>query len=525
MPLPGSGIVDAHVGAITTVAQRRNCFIFVRPTNEDSMRLIAEGFATKSMDIHAKSSDWGPMAGFVPMDTAFDKKLGDDPRNPGRKTPNPAFDAQAREQADARDHPHVKKHHLILPERLIDGLAARNKIERLDFGRWVGPNERKRVTSSASAHLTGGGASVGDGVRWYRATATHANATNYVFCLTRESGGWRIWWARLEGSRPQDVREPRFRIAGSSEVQLTPLWVWGYTIRGEVKPVTGDYDLWMVAPHYNAANPNAPGGAHLNAAIAPDPHGPSAATDFIRTLITELNAVCNRTHNPVFRHGAEAQNIGFTQALDGQLALFTPNGTSRMVPANQFPRVIYEIRKRGYLVFWNRRYGDPDPWLMGAPSLAVSKESVRVRLGPALRDAAREVLLPKTVQRAPTAEIQKIHALMKELQRLMLSGDTSLLVLSANDFPPDTHVNTPMQRILQNLLEQELSRAAADNGVTAPAAYAAWHATVTEAFQRAGAQGAPGIAGAETFSLAMVNSVRYTAQTGQHPSTYFQKKT
>jgi enamine deaminase RidA (YjgF/YER057c/UK114 family) len=43
------------------------------------MRLIDAGFATKSMDIHDKSSDWGLTSGLVPIDQAFSKALKGQP--------------------------------------------------------------------------------------------------------------------------------------------------------------------------------------------------------------------------------------------------------------------------------------------------------------------------------------------------------------------------------------------------------------------------------------------------------------
>src|SRR5690606_11108238 len=62
----------------------QNTFLFVRPSTAATMRLIAQGFATKSMDIHDKSSDWGLTAGFVPVDQAFNKKPTKQP-NPDMK--------------------------------------------------------------------------------------------------------------------------------------------------------------------------------------------------------------------------------------------------------------------------------------------------------------------------------------------------------------------------------------------------------------------------------------------------------
>jgi hypothetical protein len=55
-----SGIAATHVGSIAATAREVNAFILIRKTNLDATRLIRMGYATKSMDIHDKSSDWRP---------------------------------------------------------------------------------------------------------------------------------------------------------------------------------------------------------------------------------------------------------------------------------------------------------------------------------------------------------------------------------------------------------------------------------------------------------------------------------
>ena len=46
-----------------------------------------------------------------------------------------------------------------------------------------------------------------------------------------------------------------------------------------------------------------------------------------------------RADNHVFHHGAESQNYGFTQAIDDNVAMFTPCGTSEMVNVSILPEV------------------------------------------------------------------------------------------------------------------------------------------------------------------------------------------
>jgi hypothetical protein len=75
-----SGVVQAHLRHIHRVCEMLNTFVFIRPSTVPTMRLIRAGFATKSMDIHDKSSDWGLTSGFVPVDQAFSKKQSNPPK-------------------------------------------------------------------------------------------------------------------------------------------------------------------------------------------------------------------------------------------------------------------------------------------------------------------------------------------------------------------------------------------------------------------------------------------------------------
>jgi len=338
-----SGIVDSHVKAIEATATAMNTFIFVRPTEFDSTILIKVGYATKSMDVHHKSSNWGPMAGFVPCDPAFSKKC--------EGKPNPA----------ENEHPHeaaipvqlsLKSSLLNSHEKIAiktDFVLARSVTASRGGVRWV-------------VKRAGGAAAAATGIAATRAkfenfqdpfpehkfcTADPAEIGNKstLFVLTESGGEWQVWWVEWRG----DIGYPH------------PLRVFGYAQKSKVVPVTGDYDLWMVAPHFTHFN------QHVAVRIAEDQHGSSAASEFTLELNRRMNVGCGRANNPVFNHGAEAQNYGFTQALDWNLAMFTPGGMSRMVRMNQMPGILGDLQQAGYLVVWNKRYGEADPRLMDKP--------------------------------------------------------------------------------------------------------------------------------------------------------------
>ncbi len=68
-----SNIVPAHAEALSRLAHARNEIILARPVNADSTALIAKNDATKSMHVKGKSADWGPHAGYIPVDQSYSK--------------------------------------------------------------------------------------------------------------------------------------------------------------------------------------------------------------------------------------------------------------------------------------------------------------------------------------------------------------------------------------------------------------------------------------------------------------------
>ena len=292
-----SGVVASHIGRLEDACQNLNVFLFIRPTEYDSTKLIEQGYATKSMSVHDKSSNWGPMAGFVPCDQFFSKKYI------GAPNPSPAY----------HDHGAAKVVQLKLTDSLVNGHDRMVRVE----GATREPNVRIYSTPRAD----------------------NQTARGMKFRLEKGDGGWAVFW-----------------LSGEQKV---PLYVWGYMVNGAPTPVTGDYDLWMVAPHMSWWK------LHLQVVGVQDEHGSSCATLLNTWLLNKLNEACARQENPVFNHGAEAQNYGFTQAIDKRLAMFTPAGGSRMVDRSDMPGIIGDLQNAGYLVYWNKRYGESDPHLSG----------------------------------------------------------------------------------------------------------------------------------------------------------------
>lgn len=340
------GITDQHIMALQTTMREQNTFLFVRPTEYDSTILIKEGYATKSMDIHHKSSNWGPMAGFVPCDPAFSKKLIGipDPDTVG------------------------ERHHKAVPVQLFlkPSLLEAHKKIRTDHDHVLEmsphadrgtPESERYIVKSFSGGVSGlaakfesfarASAEVLPTHRFVRANDASSEGTMAtLFCLIEKGDSWLVYWVKWQDD-------------ASGTGRLHPVNVFAYDGPDGLNPVTGDYDMWMVAPHISHLAKH----SQINAVV--DDHGASAASDYITGLIQTMNIACGQANTPVFNHGAEEQNFAFTQSLDQNLAMFTAGGTSRMVPIGLMPQIMADIQNAGYMVIWNKSYGSVDPRLSG----------------------------------------------------------------------------------------------------------------------------------------------------------------
>lgn len=480
-----SGIVDAHAEAIAKTAREQNTFIFIRPTEFDSTILIKAGYATKSMDVHHKSSNWGPMAGFVPCDPAFSKKCD------GKPNPH------------EHEHKHAAAHPVLLSLK-PELLAAHQKIEFQDgylleraggTDKMAVPFIAKRLNSRAGlaearakfeAFQSAGG-SVPE-YKFCTAKPSDFGNKSTLFCLLKKADQWLVYWVLWEG-----------------EVgRLNPLRVFGYPQNGTLNPVTGDYDLWMVAPHFSHFD------THSVVRLEKDVHGESAASGFTMSLIGNMNANCGRTDNPVFNHGAEAQNYGFTQALDWNLAMFTPGGGGYMVRMNEMPSVLGDLQKAGYLVVVNKRYGETDPKLMsaadkrGIPALSELRSGLdslfkeleeikrtanagqiakHVQSTGAQGQAQMPAMMKNEIavmaqrmqaQRNLGAEQSRIYRFHRQLLEFLNAQTAAFQTLSSNDFPSGFKTYEMQVMALHRDLQQAMTAATTGSGQTSDAQLSDW---------------------------------------------------
>lgn len=69
-----AGIPQEHSTVFANVAKETDTVVASRAVGIYATQLIREGYATKGYHVKAKSSDWGPMAGFVLADPSLGKK-------------------------------------------------------------------------------------------------------------------------------------------------------------------------------------------------------------------------------------------------------------------------------------------------------------------------------------------------------------------------------------------------------------------------------------------------------------------
>ena len=217
-----------------------------------------------------------------------------------------------------------------------------------------------------------------------------------------------------------------------------------------------------------------------------------------------MNSACGRASNPVFNHGAEAQNYGFTQALDWNLAMFTPAGTSRMVRMNQMAGILADLERMGYLVVWNKRYGETDPRLMNKadekPNIGELRsemdrlfnelDEIRRNANPK-QVAQQSAETPRQMPQSMKAELAKmaerfkasrtlgpeqsrIYRFNRELLAFLNSFAAPLRVLRGDDFPSKVGAQDLEVRQLQSELHRALVDATTGSGESNEKALRSW---------------------------------------------------
>jgi hypothetical protein len=207
-----AGFPPQHIEAFKMVSRRNRMVIASRELNPLCTDLLLEGYAAKGFHIKAKTCDWGPMAGFVPVDHRFTKA-------------GQGLEQQRSAVAAALAH-NARRVPLAISTDRLNKLRSRNAFTVIE-------DNGHNITVAASPG---------------------ANSAQYRFVLTRRSDNyWTICYAK-------DHMPDYGNIAAPTINGLVPVEGLGNptaaATTGVKSAVCGDYDLWCVFPH---ASLNAPG--------------------------------------------------------------------------------------------------------------------------------------------------------------------------------------------------------------------------------------------------------------------------
>lgn len=391
-----------HLASIAKVCRDWNCFLFIRPSEPATVRLIEQGFATKSMDIHEKSSDWGLHAGLVPQDPALSK------------TASPAV--MPKQDVTPQRHGLAESVQLAFTAQQLATLSAANHFEHTT-----------ELTVSSLCP-----------VGW-KAGYRHFHSTRMPgICLLLDERTRAVSWAARAGGDP------------------VPLYVKAY----QGVPVTGDYDMWMVAPDFRWLTGEEE--VHSNQ----DEHGRSASLRYTQRLAAALNVAC-RTAYPgckdVFNHGAEAQNLSFTQDMEKKdLVVFCPGAHEPFLihalnETETLTGVFHDLLRHGYVVMLNPKWKHgftlgaedlafaPDVWKVFEPGLDAAIQGNRDKVRTLAEGAAT------TIQRAFRAKKHNEEILASPFRKAVLAAAPGLTLPRAKD--PETQAQKAFKERAAKLLQ------------------------------------------------------------------------
>lgn len=329
----GSGLVPEHVEKFKNVAKERNTFIFVRPVNKLATSLIKKGAATKGMNVHGKSSDWGPAAGYIPFDQDLSKKHGN---------------KEAVEKGNTDNEESLQEH--------------MNEISTVKL-----KLDNNRIEELKMEGLISIGAKEMD------------NGKNYNIIKTENS----IYDFRID-ILSQDVqyktKDGIHTILGE-EFGWKDLEVMAKVINGDHKPLTADYDLFALSPKLTEIKKYIPTQEWEQAVINQKPldkfkkitkllikYGfkreafpgkgqmPNWQVDFIDALNIAAREA-GYEGGTVVNHGTEQDNENFPEQ-DNEIFVITPNGKLILTKSWKDTRLFIEknIVKKGNFFYFNRSY-------------------------------------------------------------------------------------------------------------------------------------------------------------------------
>lgn len=216
---PDQGMTGQDMEAVRRVAEKRNEIIMFRDTGCWSRPYIALGHPTKPFHVKGKSSDWGPHAGLVPLNSEFSKAFSQKAIDKGIE-----LNKEAVKGNYARPIPLFVSESFIQSELLVNkGSANRPPIDRVTRPR--------------------------DGVMYFFCTKPNDDPSKpgkrYVLLGKQVADGrYQIF------TFPFDATQTSERNLFLKESLAEPMLVM--TVPGADLPITGDYDLFAVCPSWNS---------------------------------------------------------------------------------------------------------------------------------------------------------------------------------------------------------------------------------------------------------------------------------
>jgi hypothetical protein len=224
------GMPTEHAEAFKNVAESNRCIILSRAVGPTCHQLLAMGYDTKGFRIHAKSSNWGPMAGFVVRDPRLGKK-GRPGAGYNRREHDIAIEDTSRSGWRASTT-QLK----LYPERVW---WLQNQ-GYLSDGVWENRNSPAEVFRGTARNVAPDGHSVA--LPYVLVPETGPRGRLYAVYIDNGRGRARF---NQEGSRNgirRPDREPLLAMTNPPKHRSWP----GDDFRNAV---TGDYDLFAIWPH------------------------------------------------------------------------------------------------------------------------------------------------------------------------------------------------------------------------------------------------------------------------------------
>jgi anthrax edema toxin adenylate cyclase len=343
--IKNSGLVPEHVEGFKEVAKNNHTYIFFRPVNKLSTELIKQGAATKGLNVHGKSSDWGPMAGFIPYDANLSKVHGNqDKVERGNKDNKHSVEDTKGTITTVKLEINSERLNELVQEKIIENPFTEDTKTGLDG------EEHWRGISLPQG-------SKGAGVYEFR-----------IYCKEK-----------IDNSASQKF-EIRYRKSGSENV-FEPIEVMAKVIDGVSKPLTADYDMFALAPTLKEIKQRIPIADWQAATAESQPleklkkitnllirfglmrnsdAEKGILTDWQKEMINKLNdsaIEAGYTGGTVVNHGTEQDNTEFPEQ-DKEIFIITPDGkevlTKSWEDTQKFIR--QNITNRDYLYYFNRSY-------------------------------------------------------------------------------------------------------------------------------------------------------------------------